>query len=58
MSALQIVRLVVIGELATSLAAALRCATSDSSPADVLSAASRNAAAAISAQLECAAEGV
>jgi len=57
-TAAQLTRLVVLGELATSLSAALRCVTPDSNAADVLRAAANNAAACIAMQRECAAEGV
>lgn len=58
MSASHIASLVAITELATSLRAALACAAPDSDPRLVLHAAGRNAAASISMQLECAAEGL
>lgn len=48
MTAAQITALVVSAALASSIASALACVDRDSNPADVLSAASRNAAATIS----------
>lgn len=57
MSAAQVAGFVALVELATSLSAALACATVDSDPAAILRAAGNNAAASISMQLECAAEG-
>jgi len=57
-TAAQLTRLVVIGVLAASLSHALRCMSPDSDPVLLLGAVARNATQSISAQLECAAEGV
>jgi hypothetical protein len=54
----QVTKLIVFHELSVSLSHALLCLTPDSDPVDVLSAASRNAAASIAMELACAAEGV
>ena len=58
MSAAQIVAVVVLHELTTSIRAGMKCMTHDSDPAAVLRAAENNAAASISATLELIEEGL